>query len=374
MTTAISLPFQTVATAPVLPAKLLQGMTALYEDAFNDLGGGGYRRIKVRKLDFALVDSGVETTVPNGMLDVVILGAAPHNHAVWYDRPFTPGQEPAAPDLVWIRKTEDTFPDALPVEFRKKVVRDGRETWAFQILRRVVFAVVRPQPDGSRVLDLDNPYIMDLSSMSLYGKGNPQAGIFKFSGLYNFCQQMGAHGYTVTPGMFLTKIVMDSTVSVAGVVSFQPVFQNGTPAFLDVDTIQRVYQAAVSPQVKDMLTVRERLAYSGSAAPAAPVATAAFVPPVAPAPVVAPTPTPVVAPMSTPVVTPAPVAAPAPAPAPAPVTPPSTPLQAVTPEANASPADLLSQAAQVLGQPTEATTLPPDTAANLSALMSSMYK
>ena len=327
---------------PSLPSELMKNMAAQFASSFNGLSGD-IRRIKVCRMDFALVDGGAEVHVPNGALEVVILAAAPENHAVWYERPYAPGQEPEAPDLVWNRPNENVYPEALPVQFRTKVKTDGREGWAYQIRRRIAVAVIRTQPDGSQMIDLDNPYVMDLPSMSLYGKGNPTAGYFKFSGLGSLCKQMSAHGMVVTPAMFPVRIVIDPNVPVSGVVAFQPVMSGGMPAFFDAATIGRIYETVVADSTMDLLTIREKLTYT-------PKVGTAQVPPMQAATIAAPVaqPQPVVP--AAPVAQPQPVVPAAPVAQSQPVVPAASAAQPqpIAPAAPTTEAAMLAQAAAVL--------------------------
>ena len=101
--------------------------------------------------------------------------------------------------------------------------------------------------------------------------------------------------------MFITQIVLDTTVTVNGPVMFRPMRDQGTGhlQFLDTNTIMAVHNAAQSKQVRDMCDVREKLSYGDSAPVAQPVQSAPqmaqpqpavipTVPPAAPAPAAAP--------------------------------------------------------------------------------------
>lgn len=264
-----------------LPEELTKAFASSYEDAFAGMGGAGQRRIRIRKTDFELLDGGSSTVVPAQELAGVFVGAAKSNYAVWYERDYAPGQEPEAPDLIWNIDPEFTvFPDALPEEFRQKVMRGGKLRWAFQIRKRLAFVLLR-NFGGQTVLDCDHPYILDVTAMSLYGNGLPQQNMFKWSGLRDLCQQYSAGGIQITPSMFLTQIVLDPTVSVSGVVMFRPYFdRNGKLAFLNPDIMSQVYATMCAQSTQDLLTVREKLTYGddNTQAPAAPKATAPAAP------------------------------------------------------------------------------------------------
>lgn len=310
---------------PVLPADIMQQMKQFMDDDFSDLGGGTMRFIRPRKSDFLLVDGGNQEVVYGHELFGVLICVAPTNHCVWYDREYAPGQEPSAPDLIWNQTAPDQFPDALPEMYRHKILRNGQERWGFQIRRRSVWALCRKDPNGQMMLDISRPFILDLTSMSLFGKSNPQQNAYKFAGLKDLCTQYSGNGFICTPSMFMTQIFLDPNVSVAGVVVFRPARDaQGNLSFLDAQTIQSVYAARTSQEVQDMRVVREKLDYTpdgSNSAFSAPAQLAAAPQPVAP-----------VAPMSQPVpapVTPMPSAIPA-APV-APVTPMPQPVAPAAP-------------------------------------------
>lgn len=325
MNNLIPVTFSNNGQLPVLPADVMQQMKQFMDDDFSDLGGGTMRFIRPRKSDFLLVDGGNQEVVYGHELFGVLVCVAPTNHCVWYDREYAPGQEPSAPDLIWNQMAPDQFPDALPEMYRHKILRNGQERWGFQIRRRTVWALCRKDPNGQMMLDMSRPFILDLTSMSLFGKSNPQQNAYKFAGLKDLCTQYSGNGFICTPSMFMTQIFLDPNVSVAGVVVFRPARDaQGNLSFLDAQTIQSVYAARTSQEVQDMRVVREKLDYTpdgSNSAFSAPAQLAAAPQPVAP-----------VAPMSQPV--PAPVA-PMPSAIPvapvAPVTPISQPVAPVAP-------------------------------------------
>lgn len=338
MNNLIPVTFSNNGQLPVLPADVMQQMKQFMDDDFSDLGGGTMRFIRPRKSDFLLVDGGNQEVVYGHELFGVLICVAPTNHCVWYDREYAPGQEPSAPDLIWNQTAPDQFPDALPEMYRHKILRNGQERWGFQIRRRTVWALCRKDPNGQMMLDISRPFILDLTSMSLFGKSNPQQNAYKFAGLKDLCTQYSGNGFICTPSMFMTQIFLDPNVSVAGVVVFRPARDaQGNLSFLDAQTIQSVYAARTSQEVQDMRVVREKLDYKpeGSngtlAAPAQLAAAPQPVTPVAPVAPVTPMPQPVapVAPVAPMAAAPAaPVAAPA-----APAAPAIPPLPPVTAEA-----------------------------------------
>lgn len=262
---------QPVSQLPILNSDVLQTFTNVFDDAFNGFGGANFRRIKVRKLDFALCENGAQEVVPANGLYAVLVGAAPVNHCVWYSRVYAPGQEPEAPDLTWIQHTPDTFPDALPVEFRRKQNVNGQERWAFQICRRTVWCVARIV-NGQLFLDTEKPYIFDLTSSSLFGKSVPEQNMYKWGGLRDVCRQYSTATFTCTPSMFLTQIVLDVNSPVQGVVMFKPMRDNnGNMLFLDESNLYQVQECAMRQSTQDLAVVREKLTYGDAPAQAQPM-------------------------------------------------------------------------------------------------------
>ena len=283
---------------PTLSGDFMQKMKEAMTSDFSDLSSGGMRFIRPRKSDFLLVDGGNQEVVYGHELFGVLICAAPTNHCVWYAKEFAPGQEPAAPDLIWNQTAPDVFPDALPEQYRHKVIRNGQERWGFQIRRRTIWALCRKDMNGQMMLDVSRPYILDLTSMSLFGKPNLQQNAYKFANFKDVCNQYSSNGFICTPSMFVTQIFLDPNVSVTGVVVFRPQRDpQGNLVFLDGQTIQSVYEARMSQEVQDVREVKEKLDWmpEGGAQLAQPVVLPTIGTPVqapaAPAPQPAPIPT-----------------------------------------------------------------------------------
>lgn len=353
----------TAATAPVVSQET---SLAMFNNAFAGFSTGA-RFLRARKLDFQITSGGETTIIPNGKLVAVLLGVAPFNHCTWYERDYAPGQEPAAPDLCWVQKTANDFPDALPEMYRHKVNINGQERWKFRIARRTVWALVVEDGQGGVMLDIDNPVIFDITSASMYGKSDARTHSYKWAGLRGFCAQFSTPVVTINPSMFFIQIALDPDAT-QGVVVFRPAITNqGTPQYLSQESWQAVVNAAQSTQVTDMLRVTETLEWpKGGAKPtaqatvqtvsyppsqeAAPVQPAAPAAQSEPAPAQAVVPADVVAPAASASVTVTPdllnaaqsvlqqaQQAAQPAAAPQPVAPPAEPAPAAQPEAKPQP-------------------------------------
>lgn len=292
-------------TPPLIP----EAFSSQYNNAVASMQQGFFgsaNRIKPGKVNFTLTEGGVKREVNTQALTGVLLAMSPIDHCVWFAKEFIPGQEPEQPDLVWNWVDKNVFPDALPVQYRQKVMKQGKPRWAFQICRRSVWALVQSDPQTGQIyLDLSNPYVFDLTSASMYGKSNAQANTYKWAGLVAFCQRFAQMpNFPCNPTMFPTQIVIDTQSSISGVVMFRPcITPQGAPQYLDNNTFDRVVETMMSAQVQGMLEVREILDYEGgnAAAPtqtytapptgvyeAQPVQPAAPVQPVQPQPVTTP--------------------------------------------------------------------------------------
>lgn len=256
----------TANTAPVVSQAT---SLTMFNNAFAGFSTGA-RFLRARKLDFQITSGGETTVVPNGKVVGVLLGVAPFNHCTWYERDYAPGQEPSAPDLCWVQKTANDFPDALPEMYRRKVNINGQERWKFRIARRTVWALASADGQGGVTLDVDNPVIFDITSASMYGKSDPRTHSYKWAGLRGFCSQFSTAAVTINPSMFFIQIALDPDAT-QGVVMFRPALTDqGTPQYLSQETWQAVVNAAQSAQVTDMLRVTETLEWSkGGAKPTA---------------------------------------------------------------------------------------------------------
>lgn len=254
-------------TANTAPVVSQETSMAMFNNAFAGFASGA-RFLRARKLDFQITSGGETSIIPNGKLVAVLLGVAPFNHCTWYERDYAPGQEPAAPDLCWVQKTTNDFPDALPEMYRHKVNINGQERWKFRIARRTVWALVSDDGQGGISIDVENPVIFDITSASMYGKSDPRSNSYKWAGLRGFCAQFSTAVVTINPSMFFMQIALDPDAT-QGVVVFRPAMQNGQPAYLSQEAWQLVVNAAQSTQVTDMLRVTETLEWpKGGAKPA----------------------------------------------------------------------------------------------------------
>lgn len=271
-------------TPPNIPQELAAHYASLVE-RMNSGFSANYNFIRPGKMDFTLTEGGVPRQVANGQVVGVCLGIAPHDFCTWYAKKYTPGQEPERPDLLWEWPNRDAFPDALPVQYRQKVMLNGSMRWDFRIARRSVWALATTDANGQMALNLSSPYILDITSMSLFGKSNTQVNQYRWSGLIGFCNRFSQPPHFVcSPSVFLTQLLLDATSSVSGVMVFRPMLSpdGNAPQYLDSATFSAVVNTMLSQQVQDMLKVREILDYTpaGASAQSAPEAPQPTVQPV----------------------------------------------------------------------------------------------
>ena len=247
---------------PVLPSNLAALAEQSFADAFSGFSSG-LRWVRHTNNGFELRRGGsIEDTIMVNAFVAVLLKISPYNHCTWYERDFAPGQEPEQPNLVWLdTQGNGTHPAALPPQFRQKVVKNGREVWAYKIARRTVWALAKMGVDGVADIDFDNPVLLDISSSSLFGHAQPQAGIFKWNELAAFCKQRSSNGFVCSPTMFLTRIVPDNMAHTIGVWNFQPMLnqQTGQLEYLPYDLIERAFTRAQSPDILENVMVKEKL-------------------------------------------------------------------------------------------------------------------
>lgn len=254
---------------PELNDTQLKQASAVFGSVFNGITSG-MARLKVRKMDFLLSYGQDSEAIAANNMFAVLVGAADCNHAVWYHSKYTGiDDKGTAPDLVWKMPTENTFPDALPRQFREKVNRDGRTVWAFQVRRRTVWVRVVPEKHGVR-FDWERPFIFDLTGQSLYGKSMPDDNLYKWTALCSMCMAKG-----ITPGHFVTSIMHDMTIQNPGPVFFSPWRDNNKALlYLDAASMKKLLEVATSDHVKNMCDVKEKLTYGDeeTAQPARPAA------------------------------------------------------------------------------------------------------
>jgi hypothetical protein len=272
--------------ANISPAGVPQLNSLQKEVMLNNLGGsfedfgGVFRQIKLdNNNNWALKEGGATQTIPADQLYVVLLGAAVSNHCLWWEKSYSPGQEATEPDFVWWEK--DGFPANLPDIARGPNRLNPQFKHDYQIVRRLVVSIVRGTQTGT-IIDWENPYALDATSMSLFGKGIPAQNFYKYGGLISLCKQLSVGGFEVYPNYFMTQIVKDPSVRVPTLL-FKPYPMNGNQlVMLPPESINMAINAAASEVTQDLLKIRIKYgndsgpdkqpqAYTQASAPAQPV-------------------------------------------------------------------------------------------------------
>lgn len=227
------------------PAELMAALSNNFVGMYDNYGSA-FRKISLRGNRFTLKDSGNSTIWQQLNLPVVILGMAHDLHCVWYKGAYNPQNEGLEPDAVWWKS--QGAPSFVPSNVLSEKVDERNQ---YQILQRLVVALLRQDPQtGSAYVDLDNPYVLDVGSMSIFDKDMADQMAFSFSGLARFCKAQ-----RVLMLHFVTNLVFDAKHSVP-VLKFCPANQQGQLIFLDAGTLERVYQVAAGPEVAELLQIR----------------------------------------------------------------------------------------------------------------------
>lgn len=197
-----------------------------------------FRSISLRGNRFHFKDGGSTTENATPYLDAVVLQINSDRHCLYYQNKWKPGDD-TPPDAIWMEG--EGFPDKLPAAARQKDA-EGRNT--YQINHRAIIAVKRGDEKESYI-DFENPYVLDVSSMSLFGQDIklPSYTAYAFSNFIRFCQSSRAY-----PCMFMVRMIFDTNHSV-------PVLRFVVAGRLPDHVILEAANRAVSPEVMNMLKV-----------------------------------------------------------------------------------------------------------------------
>lgn len=227
------------------PAELMQALAGNFADAYSDFGSQ-FRSISLKGFQFTLRESGSSTVWPHPTLPCVILAMGPDNHCTWFANSYT-GEEGTQPTAVWYQK--QGAPANVPASV---LAKDANGRNQYKISRRIVLALLRQNPNtGEMFIDLDAPYVLDAGSMSIFGNDMPDQMAFSLSGLVRYCYRN-----KLLPLHFITQIIFDRSASVPS-VRFVPSNQNGQVLFLDKTNLERVYAAAASPEIAQMVKINQ---------------------------------------------------------------------------------------------------------------------
>lgn len=230
----------------MLPAEYAAAMAANFADTYQDLGGA-FRSISFAQFQFTFKNGGSSEPHPDNYLDVIILGTAKDRHHVWYKEAYKNGQDMSGkkPDAVWWAK--DNAPSNVPPS---ALVKNADGYNQYQINQRIAVIVARYNlTTGEKYWDFENPYAIDVSSMSLFGNDIPEQGAFSLGSLIRFGKD-----HKILLCQFMTRIIFDRTASVPS-VRFVPHAANGQLQFLDPAMLAQVCAVGTSTAALDLLNV-----------------------------------------------------------------------------------------------------------------------
>ena len=243
------------------PVIQLAGMGNFITPVDNDgcFGGmedfiGSFRRISTIGNRFSFVEAGNKTMHPSLDLYCVILGHGPDNHCSLYIKGYDEvSSETEAPIFVWYEK--ENVPPEVPAQF----LGDDKTPPAWRRHRRLVVAVLQGTPTGADcVLDLEHPYILDISTTALYGQDDMNRWIFSYAGLMRLCNRS-----RVLPLHFVTKISFELVRTPSGrdvnTLRFTPCNRDGHLVYLPMDVQQQVARVATSEEIQNMVKITPKV-------------------------------------------------------------------------------------------------------------------
>jgi hypothetical protein len=276
-----------------LPSSGLDALRKKYLESHGDpfASLGGIRNfVTFGGKEFNLNRGGVVTTAPGKVLDVAVLAANPRNHRIWYEKDYNPKSPTAeAPTAIWMEG------DALPANVpewvvTQKVIKGGYEVNHYQVRRRLVVALIAEGSNGARLPNLDEPFIMDITGMSLFGKPKLATPVphFSFTGLKEYCDRHSV----ILPEIPLRLVFTSNSVPQ---LAFIPFVRGQSPFFFQGEVaaaiIARGLESDVVQALNPIRAPRGEIAPAqvkpnplASAAPAEVTAPVADEPPTAPTP------------------------------------------------------------------------------------------
>ena len=215
---------------------------------------GSFRRISTIGNRFSFVEAGNKTMYPSLDLYCVILGQGPDNHCSLYNKGYDEvSSENESPLFVWYEK--ENVPPEVPAQF----LGDDKTPPAWRRHRRLVVAVLQGTPTGADcVLDLEHPYILDISTTALYGQDDMNRWIFSYAGLMRLCNRT-----RVLPMHFVTKIsfelIRTSNGRDVNTLRFTPCNRDGHLVYLPMDVQHQVARVATSEEVRNMVKITPKV-------------------------------------------------------------------------------------------------------------------
>lgn len=285
---AITVPSYMQNMMPALPPEMRQYLSTHFAAAYESFNSQ-FNTLSVKGFQFRQLMGGKEVASRRDHLDCVILAIAPENHHTYYSKQFR-DEEGIKPDAVWGQN--DPVPANVPASALQKD-ENGRNK--FQIKRRSVIAIF----DQNNNLDLENLYVFDIGSMSLFGDDlqTPGVGLGKACTLNSYIQLLKNTG--IFACAIPTRIIFNTGAGVPTVRFIPHVTQTGDWVFFPTELMHRVFTVVQSQKCQDLVNWRKSVT-TQEEAPVPPTQAAPIHQ--APAPMAAPQPMPA---QAAPVYTPA---------------------------------------------------------------------
>jgi len=251
-------------------------------DIGGGLVGGGFNRIALRQGSFIQITDAGEVEVPTKYLDGIIIAGNPDVSRQYFEDAYVPGsgQKPACtshngvtPDFP-ARVKAGTPASRMPGKScnvcQLNVSGSGKDgkgrACAFR--KRIVLISADDLFSG---VENPTPYVFDVSSMSMFGDGWQERGMFSFQ---QYVRELARPRVRLPNGipvqMVVTRIVFDTRQTVPVVVFNVAPQSPQAPSFLSGSQAKFVKELGGSEAVTRLLTASEYEA----AAPAAPAAPA----------------------------------------------------------------------------------------------------
>lgn len=207
--------------------------------------GGGRNRIGLKACRFRLIEGGDEVAVKDeNFLDVVVVNANPHVSRMYYAGKYDPTVKIAPTcfssdgitpyEGVQVKQSEKC--NGCPQNVKGSAVTEaGEKRRACSFSKRLVVML-----DGD---ENQNLYQIDLKSMSIFGDGTPEKGLYTLAG-YNKL----LHSKNVRVEALVTRLSFDTASSVPKVF-FTP------SRFLTETQVKDVLKISNSQEAKDMTVI-----------------------------------------------------------------------------------------------------------------------
>ena len=234
------------AGGPAAPPALQQDLgnwnafTANLRPPFKIIGYAG-NRFQIKEGRIATPYKGLDGKDATEM-DWVLLGTAPETHCLYYATTYNSDSENSYPDFIWWKSAP--FPPGVPTG---KV--NGRNPYQEKL--RLVVSPIRFLLDGRVSYDLNDYYVTDIASQSVYGDSYTEAD-GKYVPFIAYIQGLAA--LKIPPYMVPVHVVFNKLTSTPS-LRFRPtrLDANGAPVAFPIEFVNAIRQTASQPSVIRLL-------------------------------------------------------------------------------------------------------------------------